>query len=87
MAAFQFEPSHVLWERLPVGMREGELCEGFDIRFGYGCLLLCCDWLFARLRTVKVKRRYSMLENIVLILISLLLFGYLMYALLKPENF
>jgi len=28
-----------------------------------------------------------MLENIVLILISLLLLGYLMYALLKPENF
>jgi len=28
-----------------------------------------------------------MVENIVLILISLLLFGYLMYALLKPENF
>jgi K+-transporting ATPase KdpF subunit len=28
-----------------------------------------------------------MLENVVLILISLLLFGYLMYALLKPENF
>jgi len=28
-----------------------------------------------------------MLENIALILISLLLFGYLMYALLKPENF
>jgi len=28
-----------------------------------------------------------MLENIVLILISLFLLGYLMYALLKPENF
>jgi K+-transporting ATPase KdpF subunit len=28
-----------------------------------------------------------MLENVVLILITLLLFGYLMYALLKPENF
>jgi len=28
-----------------------------------------------------------MVENVVLILISLLLFGYLMYALLKPENF
>jgi len=28
-----------------------------------------------------------MLENVVLILIGLLLFGYLMYALLKPENF
>jgi len=28
-----------------------------------------------------------MLENVVLILISLLIFGYLMYALLKPENF
>jgi K+-transporting ATPase KdpF subunit len=27
-----------------------------------------------------------MLENIALVLISLLLFGYLMYALLKPEN-
>jgi len=28
-----------------------------------------------------------MVENAVLILIGLLLFGYLMYALLKPENF
>jgi len=28
-----------------------------------------------------------MVENIILILISLLLFGYLVYALLKPENF
>jgi len=28
-----------------------------------------------------------MLENVALILISLILFGYLMYALLKPENF
>jgi len=28
-----------------------------------------------------------MLENVVLIVISLLLFGYLMYALLKPEDF
>jgi len=28
-----------------------------------------------------------MLENIALILISLLLLGYLVYALLKPENF
>jgi len=28
-----------------------------------------------------------MIENAVLILIGLLLFGYLLYALLKPENF
>jgi len=28
-----------------------------------------------------------MIENVVLIVISLLLFGYLMYALLKPEDF
>jgi len=28
-----------------------------------------------------------MLGNIVLIVISVLLFGYLLYALLKPENF
>jgi len=28
-----------------------------------------------------------MLENTILIVIGLLLFGYLMYALLKPENF
>jgi len=28
-----------------------------------------------------------MLENVVLIFIGLLLFGYLLYALLKPENF
>jgi len=28
-----------------------------------------------------------MAENVALIVIGLLLFGYLMYALLKPENF
>jgi len=28
-----------------------------------------------------------MLGNIILIVISVLLFGYLLYALLKPENF
>jgi len=28
-----------------------------------------------------------MLENILLIVISILLFGYLLYALLKPEKF
>jgi len=28
-----------------------------------------------------------MIENVVLIVISLLLFGYLMYALLRPEDF
>jgi len=28
-----------------------------------------------------------MLGNIILIVISILLFGYLLYALLKPENF
>jgi len=28
-----------------------------------------------------------MIENVALVVIGLLLFGYLMYALLKPENF
>ena len=47
----------------------------------------CLRLVISRPRTSEVRRRSLMLENIVLILISLLLLGYLMYALLKPENF
>ncbi|MGB2645325.1 MAG: K(+)-transporting ATPase subunit F [Candidatus Acidiferrum sp.] len=39
------------------------------------------------MRKAEVGRRFRMFDNIILILISLLLFGYLVYALLKPENF
>jgi K+-transporting ATPase KdpF subunit len=39
------------------------------------------------LRAVEIARRRLMLANILLILIALLLFGYLLLALLKPEKF
>jgi K+-transporting ATPase KdpF subunit len=38
-------------------------------------------------RTAEIGRATSMLENILLIVICVLLFGYLMVALLKPEKF
>jgi K+-transporting ATPase KdpF subunit len=69
------------------GDQKGGPCERFAFYFGDDRLLPGRDWLPARLRTAEVRRRFPMLENVVLILISLLLFGYLMYALLKPENF
>lgn len=67
--------------------RRGESCERCDFHFSDVRLFPRRDCLLARLRTAEVTRRFPMLENVVLILISLLLFGYLMYALLKPENF
>jgi K+-transporting ATPase KdpF subunit len=69
------------------GVSEGGSREGFVIRIGDYRLFPGGNWLPARLRTLEVRRRDQMLANVVLILISLLLFGYLMYALLKPENF
>jgi K+-transporting ATPase KdpF subunit len=66
---------------------KGASCERFGFYFSDDRLLPPRDWVLARLRTAEVRRRFPMLENAVLILISLLLFGYLMYALLKPENF
>jgi K+-transporting ATPase KdpF subunit len=39
------------------------------------------------LRAVEIGRRPLMLANILLIIIALLLFGYLLLALLKPEKF
>jgi len=66
---------------------KGDWCEGLGIHLIDAWLLPDRDRLSARLRTAEVKRRFSMIEDIVLILISLLLLGYLMYALLKPENF
>ncbi len=36
---------------------------------------------------VEIRRQSEMLANIFLIIIVLLLFGYLMVALLKPEKF
>jgi K+-transporting ATPase KdpF subunit len=45
------------------------------------------DFLSARVRTAEIGRATSMLENILLIVICVLLFGYLMVALLKPEKF
>jgi K+-transporting ATPase KdpF subunit len=69
------------------GDQKGEPYERFDFYHSDHRLLPGRDWLLAWLRTAEVRRRFPMLENAVLILISLLLFGYLMYALLKPENF
>jgi K+-transporting ATPase KdpF subunit len=68
-------------------MGQGVSCEGFDFYVGNNWLFSSRDWLFARLRTAEVRRRFRMFENVALIVIGLLLFGYLMYALLKPENF
>ena len=45
------------------------------------------DPLSPGLRTAEVRRRPTMLGNISLILIAVLLFGYLLVALLKPEKF
>jgi K+-transporting ATPase KdpF subunit len=39
------------------------------------------------LRAIEIGPGHRMLSNIFLILIALLLFGYLMVALLKPEKF
>jgi K+-transporting ATPase KdpF subunit len=49
--------------------------------------LLRGDFVPALVRTVEIGRSTSMLENILLIVICALLFGYLMVALLKPEKF
>jgi len=70
-----------------VGDRKGESSEGLGFHHCDIRLLPRCNRLLTRLRTAEVRRRFPMVENVVLILISLLLFGYLMYALLKPENF
>jgi len=50
-------------------------------------LLRYRDSLYPRLRTPEVERTPEMLENIFLIVICVLLFGYLLVALLKPEKF
>jgi K+-transporting ATPase KdpF subunit len=39
------------------------------------------------MRTAEIGRRFPMLENVVLIIVSVLLLGYLLVALLKPEKF
>jgi K+-transporting ATPase KdpF subunit len=56
----------------------------------YGCVFWPGDFVFEGLRTPEVKFRNkgeAMLGNILLIVISILLCGYLFYALLKPEKF
>jgi K+-transporting ATPase KdpF subunit len=50
-------------------------------------LLRYRDSLYPRLRTPEIGRIPGMLENIFLIVICVLLFGYLLVALLKPEKF
>jgi K+-transporting ATPase KdpF subunit len=45
------------------------------------------DLLSSGLRAVEIRRNPLMLANILLIIIALLLFGYLLLALLKPEKF
>jgi K+-transporting ATPase KdpF subunit len=45
------------------------------------------DSLYPRLRTPEIGRRPGMIENVLLIVICVLLFGYLLVALLKPEKF
>lgn len=65
----------------------GAFPNGFDFRFGYSRPLRARHSVSAVLRTSEVSRRATVLENIALILISLLLLGYLLFALLKPEKF
>jgi len=45
------------------------------------------DTLRARLRTSEIRRRSDVIENVFLIAICVLLLGYLLVALLKPEKF
>jgi K+-transporting ATPase KdpF subunit len=53
---------------------------------GDDCFYRPGDFVFEGLRKAEVKVA-GMIGNILLIVISILLCGYLLYALLKPENF
>lgn len=72
------------------GDRLEEVREIFDERhFLYwrdDCFHRVGDFVFEGLRKAEVKVA-GMIGNILLIVISILLCGYLLYALLKPENF
>src|SRR6266404_1619061 len=65
----------------------GESCAGFDFCCGSGPHLWHGDTLRARLRTSEIRRRSDVIENVFLIAICVLLLGYLLMALLKPEKF
>jgi K+-transporting ATPase KdpF subunit len=71
----------------PVSQIGGELHARCGLYSCDGALLCRSDFVPARVRTVKIGQANSMLENILLIVICALLFGYLMVALLKPEKF
>jgi K+-transporting ATPase KdpF subunit len=68
-------------------MRVGDSDEGRNIHRRDRHFLCGLDPLSPRLRTAEIRRILAMLGNIFLILIAVLLFGYLLVALLKPEKF
>ncbi|PYU13640.1 MAG: K(+)-transporting ATPase subunit F [Acidobacteria bacterium] len=45
------------------------------------------DCLCARLRAAEVRRAFNVLANILLLVVCILVFGYLVMALLWPEKF
>ena len=73
------------WRSMLRGGR-GAPDERCDFCFVYGCVFCPGYFVPERLRTSEVKVA-TMLGNILLILISIVLCGYLFYALLKPEKF
>jgi K+-transporting ATPase KdpF subunit len=68
-------------------MRVGDSGERRNIHPRDRHFLCGLDPLSPRPRTAEIRRRLAMLGNIFLILIAVLLFGYLLVALLKPEKF
>lgn len=56
-----------------------------DDRF-HACVLCCRNRLYTGLRQAEVRASMT-LETVVVIVISLLLMFYLIYALLRPEKF
>jgi K+-transporting ATPase KdpF subunit len=63
-----------------------ESYERRNLCIGNGCFLCLGNSLPESLRKIEV-RMAAMLGNIALIVISILLCAYLLYALLKPEKF
>jgi K+-transporting ATPase KdpF subunit len=65
----------------------GDFREGLRFSVDDRGLFRSSDPLSSHLRTTEIKRRIFVLGNILLIVICVLLLGYLLVALLKPEKF
>jgi K+-transporting ATPase KdpF subunit len=61
--------------------------ERHTVSTGHDCVFRARFGLSEGLRTVAAGEITTMLGNILLIILSVLLCGYLFYALLKPEKF